>query len=126
MPQDILQLNIETRINCIVLGVRWQDCTLWQSLGLSVGSWGFANVCNVGGILFFCAGGRKNKINSLQTAPPYQRSTKPLNSLFVIIPIFLTRVNVSRFGFLHLHTTAEAKSWRAFRSNSLSACDEVY
>jgi hypothetical protein len=52
-----------------------------------------------GSILFFCAGGRKNKINSLQKAPPYQRRAKPVNSFFVIIPIFLTRVNVSRSAF---------------------------
>ena len=40
-----------------------QDCTLWQSIGLSFGSWGFGNVCNVGGasFFFFCGGGRKKQ-----------------------------------------------------------------
>jgi len=39
--------------------VRKQDCTLWQSFGLSIGSWGFGNVCNVGGVSFFFCGGKK-------------------------------------------------------------------
>jgi hypothetical protein len=38
---------------------RWQDCTLWQSFGWSVGLCGFANVCNVGGVSFFFCGGKK-------------------------------------------------------------------
>jgi len=37
-----------------------QNCTLWQSFDFSVGSWGFANVCNVGGVSFF-EGGRKKQ-----------------------------------------------------------------
>ena len=39
------------------------------------------------GFLFSLCGGRKNKINSPQTAPPYQRSTNPVNPFFVIISI---------------------------------------
>jgi hypothetical protein len=43
-----------------MLVVGRQDCTLWQSFGWSVGSWGFANVCNVGWVsFFFFAGGKK-------------------------------------------------------------------
>jgi hypothetical protein len=44
-------------------GVGWQNCTHWQSFGFSVGSWGFANVCNVGGVsfFFFCGGKKKTK-----------------------------------------------------------------
>jgi hypothetical protein len=43
-----------------MLVVGRQDCTLWQSFGWSVGSWGFANACNVGGVsFFFFAGGKK-------------------------------------------------------------------
>jgi len=34
---------------------------LWQSLGWNVGSWGFANVCNVGGVSFFSFAGGKKK-----------------------------------------------------------------
>ena len=39
------------------------------------------------GFLVLCAGRRKNKINSPQTAPPFQRSTNPINPFFVIISI---------------------------------------
>jgi len=58
--------------------VCWQNCTLWQSFGLSVGSWGFGNVCNVGGVSFF-AGGRKkqNKFPSNLHCP-----IKKLNPFF--------------------------------------------
>jgi hypothetical protein len=49
-----------------------QDCTLWQSFVCSVGLWGFGNVCNVGGISFFFAGGKK-KI-SIKFALPYQKA----------------------------------------------------
>jgi len=49
--------------------------TLWQSFGLSVGLWGFANVCNVGwGFIVFLRVGEKNKINSLKFALSYQRA----------------------------------------------------
>jgi len=41
--------------------VRGQNCTLWQSFGLGIGSWGFANVCNVGRVPSFFAGGRKKQ-----------------------------------------------------------------
>jgi hypothetical protein len=50
--------------------VGWEDCTLWQSFGFSAGFpkdrdrlWGFANVCNVGGVsfFFFCGGKKKTK-----------------------------------------------------------------
>jgi len=36
-------------------------CTLWQSIGMSVCLWGFANVCNVGGVSFFAGGKKKTK-----------------------------------------------------------------
>jgi len=56
-----------------LLGVRRQNCTLWQSFGLCAGSWGFANVCNVGGVSFFLLRvGEKNKINSIKFALSYQ------------------------------------------------------
>ena len=51
------------------------------------------------GFLFFFAGGRKNKINSPQIAPPYQRSTNPVNPFFVIISILIYRINVSSWWF---------------------------
>jgi hypothetical protein len=41
-----------------------QNCTLWQSFGLSVGLCGFANVCNVGGVSFFSFVGGKKKQNN--------------------------------------------------------------
>ncbi len=67
--------------------VGWQNCTFWQSLGCSVGSCGFANVCNVGGgsFFFFCGGGRKkqNKFPSNLHCP-----VKKLNHfLFQIVTI---------------------------------------
>jgi len=52
----------------------WQNCTLWQSFGFSVGSWDFANVCNVGGVSFFWRVGEKNKINSYKFALSYQKA----------------------------------------------------
>ena len=60
--------------------------------------------CAVGFILFLREG-RKNKINSPQTAPPFQQSSNPINPYFVIVLIFLNRINLSRFGSVHLHTT---------------------
>jgi hypothetical protein len=51
--------------------------------------------CFVDRVFSFFARGRKNKINSPQTAPPYQRSTNPVNPFFVIILIFIYRINVS-------------------------------
>ena len=54
---------------------------LLQALVFSVGSWGFGNVCNVGGVFFFFAGGRKkrNKFPSNLHCP-----VKKLNPFFVI------------------------------------------
>jgi len=43
--------------------VRRQNCTFWQSFGCSVGLWGFGNVCNVGGVSSFFAGGGRKKQN---------------------------------------------------------------
>jgi len=56
--------------------VRKQDCTLWQSFGFSVGLWGFANVCNVGGVsfFFFLRGEEKNKINFHQICTVLSKS----------------------------------------------------
>jgi len=54
----------------IIKGVRERllvGCTLWQSFGISVGSWGFGpalgGMCNVGGVsfFFFCGGKKKPK-----------------------------------------------------------------
>jgi len=62
-----------------------QDCTLWQSFGWSVGSWGFANVCNVGGAsFFFFAGGKKkqNKFPSNLNCP-----IKKLNPFLLILSL---------------------------------------
>lgn len=48
------------------------------------------------GFLFSLCGGRKNKINFPQTAPPYQRSTNPVNPFFENISIkFQCVVSVS-------------------------------
>jgi hypothetical protein len=44
--------------------------------------------------------------------------------LFIILKPFLSFSNVSVFG--RLAGNGWAKSWRAFRSTSLSTCDEVY
>ena len=55
-------------------------------------------------ILISSGASAKNKINSPKTAPPYQRSTNPVNPFFVIFPIFyIVSMYLSRF--LHLHTT---------------------
>lgn len=56
------------------------------------------NVCNVrwGYILSLCEG-RKNKINSPQTAPPYQRSTTPVRP-FLLLFQFSFIVSMCRVG----------------------------
>jgi len=44
-----------------------EDCTLWQAFGFRVGSWGFANVCNVGGVSFFFLRVGRKKQNKFST-----------------------------------------------------------
>jgi len=83
-------------------------CTLWQSFGLSVGFpmnrdklWGFANVCNVGGVSSsFFAGGRKkqNKFPSNLHCP-----VKKLNPL-LFFKLLLSYLS-ARLSFLHLLPT---------------------
>jgi hypothetical protein len=95
--------------------VGWEDCTLWQSFGIRVGFpmnrdklWGFANVCNVDGVSFFLRGGEKKQNKFPRTAPPYQRSTNPINPFFLIISIYLYRINVSSWCF----STLAYNGWR--------------
>jgi len=61
--------------------VRWQKNNSFANFGLQ--GW-LAAVCKCvvlwAGFPLSLRGGRKNKINSHQTAPPYQRSTNPVNS----------------------------------------------
>ncbi len=45
----------------IIYGCVGKIAALLQALVLSVGSWGFANVCNVGGVSFFSFAGGKKK-----------------------------------------------------------------
>ena len=54
-------------------------CKLWFA-GLACS--GLQMCCFVGGVSSYFVRGRKNKINSLQTALPYQRSTNPVNPFF--------------------------------------------
>ena len=82
-----------------------QNCTLWQSFGCSVGSCGFANVCNVGGVsLFFFVGGRKkqNKFPSNLHCPvkklnPFFRYYLSLSYLSIVC-LFTLVANVLRLG----------------------------
>jgi hypothetical protein len=81
--------------------VRWQENSSFVNFGLQ--GW-LAAVCKcavlwAGFLLSLRGGGRKNKINSPQTAPPYQRSTNPVNPFYVIISIFIYRINVSSWWF---------------------------
>jgi len=63
-----------------------KETALLQILACGAGLQRFANVLFCGwGFLFLCV--RGEKINSPQTAPPYQRSTNPVNPFFVIISI---------------------------------------
>jgi hypothetical protein len=49
-----------------------------------------------------------------------------MNVILAISLFFYSAYYISGALSANLHTTAEAKSWRAFRSTSLSTCDKVY
>ncbi|MDD4209656.1 MAG: hypothetical protein PHI52_04885 [Bacteroidales bacterium] len=65
----------------------------FANFDLWVGSWGLQMCC------FVRWEKKQNKFP--RTAPTYQRSTKPINPFFVIISIFLYRINVSSFDFVY-------------------------
>ena len=83
------------------------NCTLWWSFGFCDGSWGFANVCNVGWSLSLRLEKKQNKFP--RNAPTYQRITRPINPYFyILIHIFQLlnyRTLLFRIALLHLHTT---------------------
>ena len=65
-------------------------------------------------ILISSGASAKNKINSPKTAPPYQRSTNPVNPFFVIFPIFLYSFNVSQSVFTLAYNARRLSAGRAF------------
>jgi hypothetical protein len=77
-----------------------QDCTLWQIFVLSNGSWGFGNVCNVGGVsFFFFAGGRKKQNKFIQFALSCQKAKSCLISIYnyricLVVCVFTLVANV--------------------------------
>ena len=109
--------NYNNTYLCGRFGKKQLFCKLWfAELACS----GLQMYCFVEGFTLFFFMGEKNKINSPQTAPPYQRSTNPVNPFYVIISIFFYRINVSSWFFTLAYNVSAA--WRSggLRSTKLS------
>ena len=110
---------------CIYPIVRWQKNNSFANFGFR--GW-LAAVCKCvvlwAGFPLSLRGGRKNKINSPQTAPPYQRSTYPVNPFFIIISIFYI-VSKCHVGSPHLLTTLRVCIGRVFVADSLSTVTAI-
>jgi hypothetical protein len=102
-----------------------QENSSFANFGLWVGLWGLQMCCFVGGVSLSLCGGRKNKIISPQTAPPYQRSSNLISLFFVIISIFIYRVNLSSWWLSTLAYNGEYKNSSRLRGTFLSSYKKV-
>jgi len=94
-----------SKINKIVL-VCQQESNSFANIGLQ--GW-LAAVCKCVvmwlGVSFVFARGEKKQNKFPSNCTAYPLSTNPINPFYVIISFLLYHINVSWFGFLHLHTT---------------------
>jgi hypothetical protein len=96
--------------------------TLLQTWVCRAGLQRFANVLFCGRGFFFLCAGEKKQNKFPRTAPPYQRSTNPINPFFAIISIFFQRINVSSWWWFS-HTCLQRFEYEAagiFKASSVS------